>query len=188
MTVLRLPRNAPSGRDTADDRGSADGPGATAEVVLLHPPTAPAPAPRPRPRLLGYALAACGLALLPWLVVLATSLPAETTAAKWSAAWVGLDALEALALITTGVLAVRRHVLHTLTAAVAATLLVADAWFDVMTAAPGADLASALVMAAAAELPLAAVCAVAAARGHRGGAGVGDGGEGGGGEGGGGDR
>ncbi|MFI0740900.1 hypothetical protein ACH4PU_22855 [Streptomyces sp. NPDC021100] len=174
MTVLHLPRTAPPGRDAAGERGPADGAGAPAEVVFLHPPTAPAP--RPRPRLLGYALAACGIALLPWLFVLATSLPSETTAAKWSAAWVGLDALEALALITTGVLAVRRHALHTLTAAVAATLLVADAWFDVMTAAPGADLASALVMAAAAELPLAAVCAVAAARGHRGGSGVSSGG------------
>lgn len=177
MNVLRLPARAPS-PNVATHRGGA------AEVIPLPTPEHPAPArsrispvplgphtPRPRPRLLGYVLAACGVALLPWLFVLATSLPAETTAAKWSAAWVGLDALEALALITTGVLAVRRHALHALTAAVAATLLVADAWFDVMTAAPGADLASALVMAAAAELPLAAVCAVAAARGHRGGTG-----------------
>ncbi|WP_171161750.1 hypothetical protein [Streptomyces sp. I05A-00742] len=157
MTVLELPCRAPSPSDAVNGEG-------TAEVIPLHTPEPPAP--RPRPRLLGYALAACGIALLPWLFVLATSLPAETTASKWSAAWVGLDALEALALITTGTLAVRRHSLHTLTAAATSALLVVDAWFDVMTAAPGADLASALLMALAAELPLAAVCGVVAVRGH----------------------
>ncbi|SPF06970.1 hypothetical protein SMA5143A_7814 [Streptomyces sp. MA5143a] len=80
--------------------------------------------------------------------------------------WIGLDAAEAVALITTGLLSVRGHRLHTLTATVAATLLVVDAWFDTMTAAPGADQVSAAAMALGAELPLAAVCAVLAARGH----------------------
>ncbi|MGW1076341.1 hypothetical protein [Streptomyces sp. NPDC002537] len=156
MSVLELPRRA---RPTAED----DRTGALAEVIELRGDVPPA-APRRRGRLLGHALVACGLALLPWLFVLATSLPATTTASRWSAAWVGLDALEALALITTGLLAARRDHRHGVAAAATAALLVMDAWFDTMTAAPGADLVSALVMAVALELPLAAVCGGLAVR------------------------
>ena len=111
-------------------------------------------------------LVVCGLALLPWLVVLANGLPGTTTAVNWCSAWIGLDALEALGLIATGMLAARGHHLHPLTAAATATLLVVDAWFDTMTAAPGADRFSAVAMAFGAELPLAVVCAVLAVRGH----------------------
>lgn len=110
------------------------------------------------PRRPGRVLVGCGLALLPWLFVLATSLPATATAPHWSGAWVGLDALEALGLITTGVQAVRGGHARAPVAAATATLLVIDAWFDVMTAGTHRDLLSALVMAACAELPLAAVC------------------------------
>ncbi|MEU6174613.1 hypothetical protein ABZ832_22205 [Streptantibioticus parmotrematis] len=112
-----------------------------------------------------HVLFACGLALLPWLVVLADGLPGTATAAHWCTAWVGLDALEAVGLIATGVLSVRGHRLHALTAAATATLLVVDAWFDTTTAAPGADLVSAVAMALLAELPLAAACVVLAVRG-----------------------
>jgi hypothetical protein len=112
-----------------------------------------------------HVLVGCGLALLPWLVVLAKGLPGTAVAAHWNTAWVGLDALEALGLITTGLLAARDHRLHALTASATATLLVVDAWFDTMTAAPGGDQLSALAMAFGAELPLATVCAVLAVRG-----------------------
>jgi len=113
---------------------------------------------------LEHVLVGCGLALLPWLVVLANGLPGTTTASNWCTAWIGLDTLEALGLIATGLLAVRGHHLHALTATATATLLVVDAWFDTMTAAPGADQISAIAMAFCAELPLAVVCVVLAAR------------------------
>ncbi|MEV6672706.1 hypothetical protein [Streptomyces sp. NPDC051162] len=158
MSVLELPRRA------ARPAAEGDRTGALAEVVELHGGVPPV-APRHRGKhLLGHALVVSGLALLPWLFVLATGLPATTTASRWSAAWVGLDALEALALITTGLLTVRRDHRHGVAAAATAALLVMDAWFDTMTAAPGADLASALAMAVALELPLAVVCGVLAVR------------------------
>ncbi|MFF4505437.1 hypothetical protein [Streptomyces sp. NPDC001401] len=112
-----------------------------------------------------HVLVGCGLALLPWLVVLAKGLPGTAVAAHWNTAWVGLDTLEALGLIATGLLAARGHHLHALTASATATLLVVDAWFDTVTAAPGGDQLSALAMAFGAELPLATVCAVLAVRG-----------------------
>ncbi|GAA1338451.1 hypothetical protein GCM10009647_081470 [Streptomyces sanglieri] len=65
---------------------------------------------------LEHVLVGCGLALLPWLVVLANGLPGTAIASNWCTAWIGLDALEALGLIATGLLAMRGHHLHALTA------------------------------------------------------------------------
>ncbi|KJY32403.1 hypothetical protein VR44_16095 [Streptomyces katrae] len=128
-----------------------------AEVIPLHE-EAEEPRPARGLRRAGCLLVAFGLALLPWLYVLATSLPATATAAHWPLAWIGLDALEALGLITTGLLATRGDRRHALAAAATATLLVVDAWLDTTTAAPGGDFATAAAMALVAELPLAALC------------------------------
>ncbi|MFF4486958.1 hypothetical protein ACFY0F_10755 [Streptomyces sp. NPDC001544] len=110
----------------------------------------------------GIALIGCGLAMLPWLLVLGAALPATPRVPHWSAAWVGLDALEALGLTATGVLLLRRNPRRALAAAATAALLIVDAWFDIVTSAPGAELAAAIAMAAVAELPMAAVCVVLA--------------------------
>ncbi|MEU0839358.1 hypothetical protein ABZ370_07785 [Streptomyces sp. NPDC005962] len=107
-------------------------------------------------------LLASGVALVPWLYVLARTLPSTAQVAHWNAAWVGLDALEALGLLSTAVLRRRGDDRHRLTAAATGTLLVVDAWFDTVTAASGGELAGAVAMALGAELPLAAVCAALA--------------------------
>ncbi|MFF7759563.1 hypothetical protein [Streptomyces griseorubiginosus] len=131
---------------------------AGAEVIPLYEDMEE-PRPARGMRRAGWLLVTCGLALLPWLYVLATGLPATATVTHWPVAWVGLDALEALGLIATGLLAARGDRRHALAAAATATLLVVDAWFDTTTAAPGSDLATAITMALAAELPLATLCA-----------------------------
>ncbi|MGW2485777.1 hypothetical protein ACWCV9_00975 [Streptomyces sp. NPDC001606] len=128
-----------------------------ADVIPLHE-EAEEPRPARGMRRAGWLLLACGLALLPWLYAVATGLPATATAAHWPVAWVGLDALEALGLIATGLLAAGGDRRHALAAAATATLLVVDAWFDTTTAAPGGDFATAVAMALGAELPLAALC------------------------------
>jgi hypothetical protein len=125
----------------------------------LHPPARR----RGGLRWVGLGLIGSGLALIPWLFVLAVGLPSSTTASHWPAAWLGFDGVEALGLITTGVLLNRRDPRRCLAAAVTATVLAIDAWFDVTTAAPGADLATAVAMAVGLEIPLAIVCAVLAA-------------------------
>jgi hypothetical protein len=121
---------------------------------------------RPWQRYLGWALTGTGAAMIPWLFVLAAELPAQTTAVHWNTVWVGLDSLEALGLASTGLLLRRQDSRAGLTAAATATLLAVDAWFDVLTSAPGADRAVAIAMAVGAELPMAALCAYLAVRLH----------------------
>ena len=61
------------------------------------------------------------------------------------------------ALAGTGYFALRRSRYLATAAAAAATLLVVDAWFDVMTTLPGQRLEP-VALAAGVELPLAALC------------------------------
>lgn len=139
-------------------------------MTALYAPARPARS-TPRPRLAWITrvrpepvLLASGVALVPWLYVLARTLPSTARVAHWNAAWVGLDALEALGLLSTAVLRMRGDDRHRLAAAATGTLLVVDAWFDTVTAASGGELAGAVAMALGAELPLAALCAVLALR------------------------
>ncbi|MET9292452.1 hypothetical protein [Streptomyces sp. NPDC003077] len=120
---------------------------------------APCSGPTARHRWYGRLLTLAGLALLPWMGYLAGTLPPAE-----AALWVALDSLEALCLLTAGVRLTTGRPGHRATAGVAAALLAADACVDVATSGPGAELLAALAMAAGAELPLAALCAVLATR------------------------
>jgi hypothetical protein len=100
----------------------------------------------------------CSVVLIPWIVYLGFSLPARETSHHYDAAWVGFDVFELIALGATGYLALRRSRYLALAAASAATLLVCDAWFDVLTS-PRRQMIESLILALVIELPLAAVCA-----------------------------
>lgn len=141
-------------------------------VLTVGPSPRPAVAPRPAAgvrrlrarslfsqRYLGLGILISGLGLVPWLVELAVTLPPATRVA-----WVGLDSLEALSLIATGILVRRGDRRRCLAAAGAATLLLVDAWFDVTTATGGSALAESVAMAVLAEIPMAVICATVAWR------------------------
>ncbi|MEW2258637.1 hypothetical protein [Streptomyces sp. NPDC047869] len=121
-----------------------------------------------RKNLFGRLLLAAGLALVPWLAVLWTTLPDPYPAQHWRVAWVawvawvGLDALETAGLLTSAVLVRRSDHRAPLASIGTAVLLLVDAWFDVMTA--GHHVAISLALACTLELPLAALCAVVALR------------------------
>jgi len=100
----------------------------------------------------------CSVALIPWIVYLGFSLPAREVSPHYGAAWVGFDVFELITLGATGYLALRRSRYLALSSASAATLLVCDAWFDVLTS-PGRQVLESVVLAIVIELPLAAVCA-----------------------------
>jgi hypothetical protein len=94
--------------------------------------------------------------LIPWIVYLALTLPDKYVTYNWTATWVGFDILLLIFIITTVVLGFLRRQLIILTAFTTGILLVCDAWFDVMTAAP-ADRWLSVVTAVVAEVPLAIV-------------------------------
>ena len=120
-----------------------------------------APAVVRRARLIALAV---GGFLLPWCVLLLTTLPASTRACHWALAWTGLDAAEATAALATAVLLARGDRRASLTAMAGGTLLILDAWFDVCTSAPGLEHTLAVTEAVLVELPLAAAAGWLAVR------------------------
>jgi hypothetical protein len=100
--------------------------------------------------------------MIPWVCILASTLPATITTEHWPAAWAGLDSMEAAGLITTGVALIRPYRWLCLPASVTSALLVVDAWFDITTSAPGPAVKIAIAMAIFLELPMAGLCAVLA--------------------------
>jgi hypothetical protein len=97
------------------------------------------------------------VALIPWTVYLANTLPNHYVARNWVATWVGFDILLLAMLIATAIAGWRRRQLLFPFAFATGVLLICDAWFDVMTSQRGADLVQALLSAALLELPLAFV-------------------------------
>ncbi|MDX6259701.1 MAG: hypothetical protein QOH84_1389 [Kribbellaceae bacterium] len=115
----------------------------------------------------GFAtLVAGGVAvvLLPWVLILAVSLPSTYQANHWNLAWIGLDLAIAVTAGLTALLLHRRDPRAALTAVAAGTLLIADAWFDVSTSAPGLDHSLAIAEALVLEVPLAIGAFVLASR------------------------
>jgi hypothetical protein len=109
-------------------------------------------------RWVGPAFLVCSVVLLPWIVYLALSLPSRQISSHYDVAWVGFDVLELIALSATGFFALRRSRYLAITSASAATLLVVDAWFDVLTS-PAHQVLESIILAVVIELPLAGICA-----------------------------
>jgi hypothetical protein len=95
--------------------------------------------------------------MLPWTIYIGESLPARQVSPNYDAAWAGFDVLLLATLAGTAYFAFRRSRYLSTAATATATLLVLDAWFDVMTTPSGGRLES-ILLAAAVELPLAGVC------------------------------
>ena len=107
-------------------------------------------------RIRSWLAVSAAVALIPWIVYLAVTLPQNYVAQNWRATWVGFDILLLLFLTATAVLGFLRHDLLTLFAFTTGVLLICDAWFDVMTARRADELVSVLT-AVCGELPLAAI-------------------------------
>jgi hypothetical protein len=104
------------------------------------------------------ALFVCAIVLVPWTALLFATLPRHYVANHWDLAWGGFDIGLGLALATTAVLVARRSPYAEVSATITGTLLVCDAWFDVLTSRGVSDVAQAAASAALIELPLAGLC------------------------------
>ncbi len=99
------------------------------------------------------------VALVPWTLYLTFTLPSRHVTVHYDLAWVGFDVALACAVAATTLAALRRSHWLVPFAAVTATMLCCDAWFDIVTSRGADSLWEAVAEAVFAELPLAALCA-----------------------------
>jgi hypothetical protein len=102
--------------------------------------------------------------LAAWIGVLAVTLPRHFHTGAWRGAWVGFDVGLLAAFAATGLTAWRRRQLLIVCLVVLATLLVCDAWFDIMLDVNTSGFVASLLSALLVELPLAALAIFMARR------------------------
>jgi hypothetical protein len=103
-----------------------------------------------------FALAA--IALVPWILYLTFTLPSRHVTSHYDLAWVGFDVGLTASFAASAWAAFRGSQWLAPLAAVTGTMLVCDAWFDIVTSQSGTEMWEAIAEAALAELPLAALC------------------------------
>jgi len=108
-------------------------------------------------RVAGPLFAVLSLLLIPWIAFLATVLPSRQLSRHYDLAWAGFDGMLFVALAATAYFALRRSRNLSVAAASAGTLLIVDAWFDVLTSRRR-ELPVSIAFAVFVELPLAALC------------------------------
>jgi hypothetical protein len=104
-------------------------------------------------------LGVVAVGLVPWTLYLTFTLPSRHVTFHYDLAWVGFDVALATAVAATTLAAIRRSHWLVAFAAVAGTMLVCDAWFDIVTSHEGGQMWEAVAEAILGELPLAALCA-----------------------------
>jgi hypothetical protein len=131
------------------------------EELREHPPAVHETDPEPvrLPRWITRLLAVVAVALLPWTLYLTFTLPSRHVTMHYDLAWVGFDVALAAAFASTSWAAIRGSQWLSPLAAMTGTMLVCDAWFDIVTSGAGDDLVEAATEALLGELPLAALCA-----------------------------
>lgn len=93
--------------------------------------------------------------LVPWIIYLALTLPGNYTADQWSATWTGFDIALLAALAGTALAILGKRQVAIVGMLITSTLLVCDAWFDVMLSWGSDELPLSVVTALVAELPMA---------------------------------
>ncbi|HZT91413.1 MAG TPA: hypothetical protein VFA05_05170 [Gaiellaceae bacterium] len=102
--------------------------------------------------------AGIGIGLLPWTLWLASSLSPQHVTDSWNLAWSGFDSGLAVLFIATALAAYRRSPWVGALAAATGTLLVTDAWFDIVLESHADERRFSILLALVAELPSAAFC------------------------------
>jgi hypothetical protein len=112
----------------------------------------------PLPRWVTVLLGLVAVGLVPWILYLTFALPSRHVTFHYDTAWIGFDVGLTAAFAATAWATFRGSQWLVPLAAVTGTMLVCDAWFDVVTSQSGGEMWEAVAEAALAELPLAAVC------------------------------
>lgn len=104
-------------------------------------------------------LALGAAALVPWTLYLTFALPSRHLTFHYDLAWAGFDLALTASFAATAWAGFRGSRWLVPLAAATGTMLLCDAWFDVVTSQSGREMWEAVAEAALAELPLAALCA-----------------------------
>jgi hypothetical protein len=115
---------------------------------------------RPRPgrashRWVVRFLALSCLALIPWTIGLAVTLPRSYLVGNWPLAWTGFDIILLGCLATTAWSLWKQRQVAVPASMITSVLLLCDAWFDILTAHGGRCLAISIATAIGGELPIA---------------------------------
>ena len=102
--------------------------------------------------------------LVIWIAVLALTLPRFYHTGSWRGAWVGFDLAELAMFAVTGWAAWRRRQILIICLIVLATLLLSDAWFDVVLDVRTGGFLPSLLSALLVEVPLATLAILVARR------------------------
>lgn len=119
---------------------------------------------RRRRQLFLIGMIGCCVLLAAWIGVLVVTLPRYYRAGDWRGAWVGFDAAELVTFAVTAWAAWRGRQLLIMCLIVLATLLLADAWFDVTLDLRTSGFLLSLLSALFIEIPLALVAILGARR------------------------
>jgi hypothetical protein len=104
------------------------------------------------------------LFLVAWIILLMRTLPNQYTSNHWRGVWVGLDIAELAAFSATAWAAWYQRQVLVFCMVFTGTLLLADAWFDLMLDAGSPGFTESILSALFAEIPLALLLFIAARR------------------------
>ncbi len=107
------------------------------------------------PKIMGSLYGVGAVALAIWTIGLAYNLPTRHIVRHWDLAWVGFDVLIGSTMLLTGFFAVRRSGYIILSSGALGSLLLTDAWFDILMSRPGVESHRAIFYAVFIELPIA---------------------------------
>lgn len=113
----------------------------------------------PLPHWVTVLLGLVAIGLVPWILYLTFTLPARHVTFHYDTAWIGFDVALLASFAATAWATFRGSQWLVPLAAATGTMLLCDAWFDIVTSQSGGDMWEAVAEAALAELPLAALCA-----------------------------
>lgn len=106
----------------------------------------------------------CAVVLVPWTVIIFDSLKNRALAEHWKLVWGGFDCFLVLAFALTAYRIITKSPRGVIAATATGTMLLIDAWFDVLTARGTKNVMTSLAMALFAEIPCAIICFFVARR------------------------
>jgi hypothetical protein len=133
-------------------------------LAAMDMPRTASPGSATRRRLFLLGTIVCCLVLAAWIGVLIVTLPRYYRAGDWRGAWVGFDIAELITFVATAWAAWRGRQLLIVCLIVLATLMLADAWFDVTLDVRTSGFLLSLLSAVFIEIPLAVIAIIGARR------------------------